>query len=89
MMQFSTVDIIGQIADLKDVDCKNTLAIATLIELLADKGLFSKQEFAQKARELDNSCLAEFALRQRKSLKPRKSQSTQRDYQENDAMLSR
>lgn len=81
MMNFNTVDIIGQIADLKDVDCKNTLAIATLIELLVEKGLFSKQEFAQKARELDNSCLAEFALKQRKNLKP------QRHYQKDDAML--
>lgn len=74
-MNFGTVDIVGQIADLKDVDYKNTLALATLVELLAEKGLFSKQEFAQKAQDLDRASLAEFALKQN-SLKPQK---TRRD----------
>jgi hypothetical protein len=68
-MSFGTVDIIGQIADLKDTDYKNTLALATLIELLAAKGLFSKQEFARKAHELDNASLAEFAINQKRSQK--------------------
>lgn len=88
MMNFNTIDIIGQIADLKDVDCKNTLAIATLIELLVDKGLFSKQEFAQKAHELDNACLAEFVLRQNKKDKPQRPQGSQKSYRESGAMLS-
>lgn len=63
-MNFGTIDIIGQIADLKDVDYKNTLALAALIELLTEKGLFSKREFAEKVQELDHASLAEFAFKQ-------------------------
>ena len=70
-MNFGTVDIIGQLADLKDVDYKNTLALAALIELLTEKGLFSKREFTEKAQELDHASLAEFALKQN-SIKPQK-----------------
>jgi hypothetical protein len=53
------IDIIGQIADLKDVDYRNTLAIASLIELLIEKGLFTRQEFTRKARELDTATVQE------------------------------
>lgn len=53
------IDIISQIADLKDIDYRNTLAVATLIELLIEKGLFTKQEFARKARELDMNTVVE------------------------------
>ena len=64
-MGLSAIDIIGQIADLKNADYKNTLAIAVLIELLIDNGLFTRQEFARKAAEMEGSCLAEIALSRR------------------------
>lgn len=66
------LDVAGQLADLKDVDYKNTLAIAALIELLIEKGLFTRQEFAQKAQELESASLAEIIIKRRSELrKPR------------------
>lgn len=62
------LDIAGQLADLKDVDYKNTLAIAVLIELFIDKGLFTRQEFARKAQELESASLAEIILKRRAEL---------------------
>ncbi|SDF27882.1 hypothetical protein [Sporomusa acidovorans] len=59
------LDIAGQLADLKDVDYKNTLAIAVLIELFIEKGLFTRQEFARKAQELESASLAEIILKRR------------------------
>ncbi len=47
------LDIIAQISDLKELDYQNTLAVATLIELLIEKKIFTKQEFAKKAYDLD------------------------------------
>ena len=61
-MKTNTVHIIGQIADLKDTDYKNTLAITTLLELLIEKKLFTREEFSQKARELENATLKEISL---------------------------
>ncbi|SDF62494.1 hypothetical protein [Sporolituus thermophilus] len=61
----NTIDIIGQIADLKTVDYRNTLAISVLIELLVEKGLFTRQEFAAKAAELEQTSLAEIILKRR------------------------
>lgn len=52
-MSFDKIDIYGKIGDLKEVDYKNTLAIATIIELLVDNGIITRQEFAQKAHYLD------------------------------------
>ncbi|CQR70412.1 hypothetical protein SOV_39490 [Sporomusa ovata DSM 2662] len=63
------LDIVGQLADLKAVDSKNTLAIAVLIDLLIDKGLFSRQEFAQKAQELESASLAEIIMKRRSELR--------------------
>ncbi|HWR42449.1 hypothetical protein [Sporomusa sp.] len=63
------LDIAGQLADLKDVDYKNTLAIATLIELLIEKGLFTRQEFAQKAQEMESASLAEIIIKRRSEMR--------------------
>ncbi|MDF2572918.1 MAG: hypothetical protein K0R55_4522 [Sporomusa sp.] len=63
------LDIAGQLSDLKDVDYKNTLAIAVLIELLIEKGLFTRQEFAQKAQELESASLAEILVKRRSELR--------------------
>ncbi|SKC92112.1 hypothetical protein [Maledivibacter halophilus] len=53
MNSFDKIDIYAKIGDLKDIDYRNTLAIATIIELLVDKGIISRQEFARKAYILD------------------------------------
>lgn len=51
------IDLIGQIGDLKEIDYRNTLAIATLIELLIEKNIITRQEFARKSYCLDNMSL--------------------------------
>lgn len=64
-MKWNTLDIVGQLADLKEADYKNTLAIAILIDLLIEKEVFTRQEFAQKARQFENETMAEIALMRR------------------------
>ncbi|MDI3476806.1 MAG: hypothetical protein PWQ59_331 [Thermoanaerobacterium sp.] len=41
-----------EIADLKDTEYKNTLAITSLIELLIEKGIISRSEIAKKSYEI-------------------------------------
>ncbi|QUH19380.1 hypothetical protein [Alkaliphilus sp. B6464] len=53
------VNLVGQIGDLKEIDYRNTLAIATLIELLIEKNVITRQEFARKSYYLDNMSLEE------------------------------
>ena len=53
----NTVDFVGQLGNLKEVDYRNTLAIATLIELLAEKGIITHREFSRKSYYLDNMSL--------------------------------
>lgn len=53
------LDMMAQLADLKDTDYKNTLAISVLLELLVEKNILSRRDFAQKARQLEASTLAE------------------------------
>lgn len=48
------LDIYSQIADLKEIDYRNTLAIASMIEVLIDKGVIGKKDIAKKAHELEN-----------------------------------
>ena len=48
------IDLIALLGDLKEVDYKNTLAIASIIEVLIDKGIIDKRDIALKARELEN-----------------------------------
>lgn len=50
---YDDVKIISQIADLKEVDYKNTLVITALVELLVEKGILSRQEILRKAQELE------------------------------------
>lgn len=66
MENINQVDIIGLISDLKNIDYRNTLAIATLIELLIEKKVLNRQEFARKAQQLDALSLEE--LRQFREL---------------------
>ncbi|MBM7614680.1 hypothetical protein [Alkaliphilus hydrothermalis] len=53
------IDIIAQLSKLKDTDYRNTLAIATIIELLIEKNIITRQEFARKSYYLDNLTLEE------------------------------
>lgn len=53
------LDIVGQIADLKEIDYKNTLAIASIIELLIDKGIIKRNDIALKAMQLESMTLDE------------------------------
>ena len=53
------LDIISQIADLKEIDYKNTLAITSIIELLIEKGILDSSEIAEKAQLLEDQTLSE------------------------------
>ncbi|QJW45584.1 hypothetical protein HA075_06880 [bacterium BFN5] len=64
-MNINSIEMVGQIADLKEVDYKNTLAVATLIELFIEKGIITRSEFSQKARELELATEAEITLMRR------------------------
>jgi hypothetical protein len=67
-MTLSVLEIAGHIADLKDTDYRNTLAAAVLVELLVEKGVFTREEFALKARELEQATLAETIAARRRRL---------------------
>jgi mannitol/fructose-specific phosphotransferase system IIA component (Ntr-type) len=47
------VNLIAQIADLKEVDYKNTLVITALVELLVEKGIVTRKEVLDKAQLLE------------------------------------
>lgn len=64
-MKLNMLDIVGQIADMKETDYKNTMALSVLIELLIEKGYFTRQEFAQKANQLEHDTMAEILLKRR------------------------
>jgi hypothetical protein len=64
-MQPTLLEIAGHIADMKDVNYKNTLAVVAILELLIEKGLLSKDEFAVKASEMEQASLAEILLSRR------------------------
>jgi hypothetical protein len=53
------LDMISQIADLKEIDYKNTLAITSIIELLIEKGILDSSEVAAKAQYLEDQTLSE------------------------------
>jgi len=63
--KLNDINIIGQIADLKDIDYKNTLAITALIEIFIEKGLFTREDFSHKAQALENLTLAEIISQRR------------------------
>ncbi|MCC7571407.1 hypothetical protein KO465_08835 [Candidatus Micrarchaeota archaeon] len=63
------VDMVSQLGDMKEIDYRNTLAIASLIELLIDKGILDRHEIAKKARLLDDMTAQEIAyLNKKKSI---------------------
>ena len=50
---YTDVNIIAQIADLKEVDYHNTLVITALVELLVEKGIIQRSELLRKTKELE------------------------------------
>ncbi|QEK10918.1 hypothetical protein FQB35_00205 [Crassaminicella thermophila] len=56
------IDLYAQIGDLKEIDYRNTLAIAAIIEILISKGIISRREFAHMARNLDTMSIEELKL---------------------------
>ncbi|KAB3529283.1 hypothetical protein F8154_14880 [Alkaliphilus pronyensis] len=58
----NNVDVVAQISDLKETDYRNTLAIATLIELLIENKIITRQQFAKKSYHLDNMTLEELKV---------------------------
>lgn len=50
-----TIDLYAALADMKEVDYKNTLAITTLIDLLIEKGVITRAEMAARAQQLDEA----------------------------------
>jgi hypothetical protein len=48
------VQLFAQLADLKEVDYKNTLIITALVELLVEKGIVTRREVLDKAQQLDS-----------------------------------
>jgi len=59
------LDIYAQLGDLKEVDYRNTLAIATIIELLVEKDIVGRNEFARLARTLDDMSVEELKVLRR------------------------
>jgi hypothetical protein len=60
-----TLMLAAQLADVKEVEYRNTLALASLIELLVEKGVLRRGELATKAQALDRVAEAEIAARAR------------------------
>lgn len=52
-LSMDMVSMIAKLGDLKDEHYRNTLAISTMLELLVDKGVFTREEMEKKAAELD------------------------------------
>ena len=56
------IDVLAQLGDLKEVDYRNTLAIASLIELLVEKGVLTIDDISNKSRMLDSMSVEELKL---------------------------
>ncbi|MFZ7133760.1 MAG: hypothetical protein ACOWWR_15535 [Eubacteriales bacterium] len=47
------LEIYNHILNIKETEYKNTLVIASIIEILIDKGIINRLDIGLKARELD------------------------------------
>lgn len=47
------LEIYNHILNIKETEYKNTLVIASIIEILIDKGIMNRFDIGNKARELD------------------------------------
>lgn len=57
MDEVKEVDVVAQLADLKEVDYHNTLLISTLVELLIEKRIINREELLSVMKELDEEML--------------------------------
>jgi hypothetical protein len=57
------LEVYSQIADLKEIDYQNTLAIASMIEVLIEKGIIDKHDIARKAHELEHMTVDDIPYR--------------------------
>lgn len=62
------IDIVAQLSDMKDTDYRNTLAIASIIEVLIEKGIIDRNDIAKKAKQLDSMSIEEIYLLRKSSL---------------------
>lgn len=53
------LDVASQIGNMKEVEYRNTLAITSIIELLLEKNILTKEDIAKKAEELDHMAFLE------------------------------
>ncbi len=51
------IEIFASLADVKEANYRNLLALAALVDLLVEKGILDRQEIARRARELDSEAL--------------------------------
>jgi len=58
MKAHEVMHVYATIGDLKEIDYRNTLAIATIIKVLVDKGIISEEEFRLEAALLDQPGLS-------------------------------
>lgn len=49
------LEIYNHILNIKETEYKNTLVIASIIEILIEKGIINKFDISIKAKELDKS----------------------------------
>ncbi|RKD28759.1 hypothetical protein [Thermohalobacter berrensis] len=56
------IDILAKIGDLKENDYRNTLAIASIIEVLIEKGIVDRYDIARMARKLDSMTIEEIKM---------------------------
>lgn len=54
---FDAVNLIGKLADLKEMHYRQTLLLSAVTELLIDKGVFTAQELEARMSLLDNEPL--------------------------------
>lgn len=62
------IDVYSKISDLKDIDYKNTLAIASIIEVLVEKGFIERNDIYKKSKLLDSMSLEDLKI-MRKNIK--------------------
>jgi len=53
------LDVSSQIGDMKEVEYRNTLAITSIIELLLEKNIITREDIVNKAKELDKMAFLE------------------------------
>lgn len=47
------INLVAALADMKEIEYKNALAVTALIDLLIEKGVITQQEMAARAQLLD------------------------------------